>query len=376
MMESSIRLGKWFGIEVGMNLSLLLIGGLITFSMADGYYPDRLPDRPQNVYLLLGVVTSVLFFASILWHEFAHAFMAKVFRIPVKRIVLNFFGGVAEIEGEPQKGYQELWIALVGPLSTAALGMICLGASTLFESPSIPRVMLAWLGMINLILAALNMIPGFPLDGGRVLRALIWMGTGNRFRATRWAVRVGQVFAVGFACFGLFEIMILGSLFSGLWTIFIAWFLWSAGQSHLTFAHRQRVLEDIPIRALVRPRARLHPDWSVVYALDVMSMNGGGNVAPVIDHNQLVGIFSLESLIRLPRISWGTMRVSNLMKSSANIPHVSIHSTVFDALLEMERQEAQFALVTNESEMVGIASRYDLVKLAQNYHKLPHANQV
>lgn len=375
-MDSSIRLGKWMGIEVGVNASLLLIGALITFSMSDGYYPDRIPNLSDSMALLLGGITSILFFASILWHEFAHAWMAKFFRIPVRRIVLNFFGGMAEIEGEPQKAYQELWIALVGPLSTAALGIICLGASSLFEMNTIPQVMLAWLGMINVVLAALNMIPGFPLDGGRVLRAIIWMLTKNRFRATRWAVGMGQVFAVGFVFFGVYEMTMLGNLFSGIWTVFIGWFLWSAGRGHLTVAHRQQVLEDIPIKALIRPRTRLHPDWSIVYALDVMSMNGGGNVAPVIDHNQLVGVFSLESLIRLPRLSWGTMRVSNLMKPSANIPRVSINSTVFDTLLEMERLEAQYALVTNESEMVGIASRYDLVKLAQNYQKLPNAGRL
>lgn len=368
MYESSFRLGRLAGVEIGIHYSLIFLGGLLVLSMSDGYYPTRLPHLTESQTIGLAVLTALLFFASIIWHEMAHALTAKLFNLPVKRIVLNMIGGMAEIEGEPRTPFQDFAIAFAGPFSTAVLGGLFLG-TTLFVSDSTAMGnMLLWLGGTNLLLAGLNIIPSFPLDGGRVLRAIIWGITGNYWRATQGAVRIGQFFAACFFIFGWMEIFLLGSAFSGMWTIFIAWFLWSAARGQLQHARRQHTLSDIPLRSVLRPRVNLQSDWSLIYAMDMMSMNGSGSIAPVMQDDKMVGIFSLEAVLLVPRINWGTISVGSLMHTLIGIPHLSIESNLFQTLAEMERRAANFVIITRaDTEPIGIASRYDLLKALEHH---------
>lgn len=374
MLESSFRLGRIAGVEIGVNISLLLIAGLLTISMTDNYAnnPD-LSDLNQRLYLLMGVTTALLFFFSILWHEMAHALMAKFYRIPVRRIVLFIFGGMAEIEQEPKKASQEFWIALIGPISSVVLGGIFWGAALLAGTTSALGVMLAWLGRINGLLTIFNMIPGFPLDGGRVLRAVIWFFSGDYLKATRIAVGGGQLFALVFVGVAAFDFLQSGDLFGSIWMLFIAWFLWSSATGHLNIAKLQNLLKDIPVGQLVANRVRLSPDWSVVYAIDVMSMGGPMRVAPVMKDNQMIGIFALDSVLPLPRFSWGSVRVANLMKSSSGLPSVSADTDLFETLRQMELKNADYMLVTNDSEPMGIVGRHDLMRFAERRQRAAQA---
>ena len=364
MLESSFKLGKLAGVEIGINFSLLFLAGLMSFWMADGFYPLRLPGYGTSTYYLMGTATALIFFGSILWHEMAHALMAQFFGLKVHRIVLNLIGGLAEIK-EPRVPYQDFWIALIGPLSSAILGvMMIIGYAVLDISPAVDEVLL-WLGQTNLILAGFNILPGFPLDGGRVLRAVIWYFTGSYVRATNIAGRCGQAMAVLIAFGGIGEFMYTGNLFSGLWVIFIAWFLWSASQQLMIRSRLEYILQDISIREAIRPPLRLDWDWTLIYAIDMMSLHNSGRTAPVVKDDEIIGVFALEALIRVPRLNWGTIRVGQLMRSLIGLPTVHPDSDLLDTLQKMEAAQADYVVVKDNEETVAILGWHELQMLAE-----------
>ena len=349
-----------------MNVSLIFIAGLITLSLSGSYFPIRLPGRSESLYLGLGLVTALLFFSSIVWHEMAHALTARFYHIPVRRIVLHIFGGVAEIEEQPRKAHQEFWIALVGPLSSVVLGAAFLGIEALVGETSPPGTMLRWLGRINIILAIFNMIPAFPLDGGRVLRAVVWFASGNYIRATRIAVGGGRIFSVLMVVFALFDFARTGDMFNSFWLIFIAWFLWGTSRGQLHQAALQDALRDIPIQRAIPHRVEINPDWSLVYAMDVISSNGAARIAPVMQQGEMIGIFAIDAVLRVPRINWGITRVRALMKTISEIPSVNAGADILQTLRHMEMTGTDFVLVTNDWETLGFVGKYELMHFARD----------
>ncbi len=221
-MRSQINLGRIFGVRIGLHFSWLLIAGLIVFSLA-GEYRSSHGDWSTALIAGLAVLTACLFFASLLIHEMAHCVMAKSSGLPVREITLFALGGVSQIEREASSAMVEFWIAFVGPLTSALLGAVSLGFAKLLGSGPF-GVMGSWLGYVNLGLAGFNLLPGFPLDGGRVPRALVWWRTGDLDRATRAAAQAGQFVAVLFIMAGLSEYL-AGGGFNGLWITFVGWFL-------------------------------------------------------------------------------------------------------------------------------------------------------
>src|SRR5215813_9713842 len=234
-MKAQIKLFKIFGIQIGLHYSWLLIAVLIVFSLA-GQFGATNPAWSPSVIWGLAIITAICFFASIIIHELSHAAVAKARGLPVRSITLFALGGVAQIEKEPSDARTEFWMGIAGPITSAIIGMVCLGAalflgwSPLSNQQSPLAAMLGWLGAINLMLAIFNMVPGFPLDGGRVLRAIIWWITGNPAQAIRIASGVGQVVAFAFILLGLFRFF-NGAGFAGLWLTFIGWFLLDAARS-------------------------------------------------------------------------------------------------------------------------------------------------
>src|SRR5437762_8326735 len=228
-MKAQIKLFKIFGIQIGLHYSWLLIAVLVVFSLA-GQFAFTNPQWGSTVIWGVAILTALLFFAAIVVHELSHAAVAKARGLPVRSITLFALGGVAQIEKEASDAKTEFWMGIAGPITSALIGLICLGiAAGLGWNPSFHHqspgaAMLGWLGVINLALAVFNMVPGFPLDGGRVLRATIWWITGNASRATRIATAVGQLVAFVFIIFGLFRFF-NGAGFGGLWLTFIGWFL-------------------------------------------------------------------------------------------------------------------------------------------------------
>src|SRR5947207_9531306 len=251
-MKAQITLFKIFGIQIGLHYSWLLIAVLVVFSLA-GQFVFTNPQWASTVIWGLAILTALLFFAAIVVHELSHAAVAKARGLPVRSITLFALGGVAQIEKEASDAKTEFWMGIAGPITSAVIGFVCLAIavgigwtpSGSHQSPL--AAMLGWLGVINILLAVFNMIPGFPLDGGRVLRAVIWWITGSAARATRVATAIGQLVAFAFIIIGLFRFF-NGAGFAGLWMTFIGWFLLDAARSSSAQAEILKHLRGVRVR--------------------------------------------------------------------------------------------------------------------------------
>lgn len=365
MMNSSIRLGKIFGIEVGINFTLIFIAVLVTSQLARIDLPHRAPGYNDFTYMLFGAIGAILFFASILWHELAHAIFAQYYKIRVKRIVLFFLGGIAEMESEPKKAYQEFWIAIAGPISSAILGGIFLGLGRAFFTDTILGAIFFWLGIINLSLAIFNMIPGFPLDGGRVLRSIVWWLTGNFMRATRFASYLGQAFAY---------LTILGSLMmvfssamwsSALWSLFLGFFLLNAAKSHLQVAAVRESLSGIPIRYLVNERAYAEADWPLAYALDRIAAYGPVSAMPVTRMGEWVGVLTVENIRVWPRLHWGNITVAQAMTPLTHFQTVDADNDLYETLQNETFRQQPYLLVKSDEKLIGLLSHREIVSFAE-----------
>jgi len=234
-MRPTISLGRWLGIPVGLHYSWLVIAWLITLSLADEFYAQN-PEWTNAIIWTAATVTAAAFFVCIVLHELAHATIARLSGIPVRGITLFALGGIAQIEKGATTASKEFWIAIAGPIMSLVIGFGCralaqaMGWTADAAAPSPIAAMLGWLSYINVGLALFNLIPGFPLDGGRVLRALVWSVTGDAYRSMRIAARVGQLVAYIFIAVGLFGVITRGDL-SGLWITFIGWFMLAATEA-------------------------------------------------------------------------------------------------------------------------------------------------
>ncbi len=247
MHKQSVRIGTILGIPFGVNYSWFIIFVLITMSLST-QFANLHPQWSYAEHLLFGIATSILFFASVVLHELGHSVMALKYGIPVKAITLFVFGGVAEIGKEPEKPTHEFNIAIAGPVVSAGLGVMFYGVMFLARGTSEGIAALGeWLGRINIVLAVFNLVPGFPLDGGRVLRSIVWKYTGSFERATTIAAGSGQFFAYAFIIYGIYQAL-SGNFFGGLWIGFIGWFLLSAAQSTVAQASIRSTLSRVTVR--------------------------------------------------------------------------------------------------------------------------------
>lgn len=262
-MNENISLGRIAGIHVGFNWSLLVVVALIAWSLATGFFPVEVPGRAAGWYWLAGAVAAVVFLASLLAHELAHSVVAQRSGVRVDGITLWLFGGVSRLSGEVSSARTEALITAVGPLTSLVLGgvflLLGLGLSA-GHAPGLLSVTLNWLGTINLLLAAFNLIPAAPLDGGRILRALVWARTGDRFRATRVASRAGLVFGIILIAYGLFTFAATGNVIGGVWAVFLGWFLLSAARAEETSGLIRQALVGVTVGDVMTPRPIQVPD--------------------------------------------------------------------------------------------------------------------
>lgn len=261
-----VRLGRLFGVEIRLDFTLVIIFFLVATSLGESTLPNWHPDWPSGLVWAVAISAAVCFFASILLHELSHALVAKAQGTPVRSITLFMLGGVAQIEEEPSSPGREFAIAIVGPLTSIAIGLICmtLGGMSLGVDPELlanhPRealralgplsTLVVWLGPLNLVLGIFNLIPGFPLDGGRVLRSILWAVTGDQVRASTWASFAGQVF--GWLLTALGVLMLFGSVFpivgggfvQGIWFVMLGWYLGGAARATAGRVAAKRVLDE------------------------------------------------------------------------------------------------------------------------------------
>ncbi len=301
-MPGTFRIGNIAGIDIDIHVSWIIILVLLSVSLATGWFPQLYSGWSTATYWLIAFLSSLLLFVSVLLHELAHSLVARRRGLSVKNITLFIFGGVSNIEREPKSPGIEFQMAFVGPLTSLVIGVICFLLQVPLRGSNSPlEGILFYLAVTNILLGVFNLIPGFPLDGGRVLRSIVWRLTGNMLQATRVATLTGQIIAYLFILLGIW-LFFVGDLLDGIWLGFIGWFLLSAAQSANAQGMLTSVLRDVRVGEVMNPKPATAPaDISLQQLVDAYFLPGGLRYALVMQADHLVGLITLSDIRYIPR---------------------------------------------------------------------------
>lgn len=363
----SLRIGKYFGIPVEVNISWLAIFVLIAFQLARDYFPAIGAYQAAGPWAraVAGVVTALLFFVSILAHEFSHSLVARMLGIPIERVTLFLFGGVSQMNEEPQRPRDEFFMAVAGPAMSVVLaaafalawmGLYAAGVSELWWAP------LQYLSVVNVAVAIFNMLPGFPLDGGRVLRAALWGATHDLLKATRWACRAGQVWGWAFAAAGA-AIIVLARDYGGLWWILIGWFLITIAGASYRQAVMTSQLGSIAVDTVASRPAVVVPGEATVEQVVVRHIiEGEHSKYPVASQGQLIGIMSLADAKAVPRAEWPFTQASQLARGDISQIVITYSASLEEALHRLEPDHPGMLVVERDGMLDGVLTRHDIVQ--------------
>lgn len=358
--KGAIDLFKLAGIQVSIDYSWLVIFALILWSLASGYFPGQYPGYSAAAYWIVGLVATILFFGSVLGHEMCHAAMGNRLGEEVHRITLFIFGGMAELEHEPKSGVDELKIAAIGPISSLVMAAgFWLIANAISPAPpaGLWRSVFSYLAFINLALALFNLLPGFPLDGGRILRAVLWIQWGDLRRATAAAADWGNTIAWGLIAFGAIEIF-GGALVGGLWLIFIGLFLRMAAASSYQSMLVEQALSGAHVsEIMVRDPIVIGPDETVAGAVENYFLRYGFGGFPVAADGKAVGMISLAQVRDCPIAERALTRVSAIMRPADGKIEIAPGAGVVDAIRQMTAADTGRLLVVDKGKLVGLITR-------------------
>jgi Zn-dependent protease/predicted transcriptional regulator len=357
-MPGSLRIGKIAGIGIDIHVSWIIILVLLTVSLATGWFPQLYPGWSTVTYWLIALLSSLLLFVSVLLHELAHSLVARRRGLPVKNITLFIFGGVSNIEQEPQSPGIEFQMAVVGPLTSLVIGFICFLLQLPLRGSNSPlEGILFYLAVTNILLGIFNLIPGFPLDGGRVLHSIVWRLSGNMRQATRVASLTGQFIAYLLILIGIWTFF-AGDLLDGLWFGFIGWFLLSASQSANTQGMLTSVLRGVTVGEVMNPKPATVPsDISLQQLVDAYFLPGGLRYALVMQDDHLMGLITLSDIRHIPREQWGQVPVSNAMIPLARLHVATPQQNLSDVFPLMAGRDVNQLPVVENGALVGILSR-------------------
>ena len=370
-MSHSVRIGRVWNIPIGFHRSWVIIFALVTLSLAIGYMPAAYPDFAMPQYWLLAFITSILFFVSVLVHELAHAWMALRFDMPVRQITLLLFGGVAELEKEPPSAKAEFWVAVAGPVASFMLAALFFGISTFGSEVMGLATVATYLFQVNVALAVFNLLPGFPLDGGRILRAALWHFTNYR-TGTVAAASMGQIFAYGLMGIGAIQLF-TGDIFNGLWLALIGLFLNSSASSHRKQVATQSALEDAAVaHVMERQWHEVKGNMPVSTLLEEKVAVGGPSFYFVRRPNMFGspnphGLITLSDISALRREQWGFTPVERLMTNWNQLSTTDPSDSLNDALSKMESQGVSQLPVVEDGAMVGVLSRSGVMSYINNH---------
>jgi len=365
-MRGSLTLGKVFGIPIKLHTSWFLVAALVTWSLAGSFFPQAYPGWPALTYWAVGAVTAGLFFASVLLHELGHSLVALREKVPVRNITLFIFGGVAQISSEPTTAAAEFRIAVAGPLTSLALAGLSGLPSLMLAGSPVLAAPLAYAARINLMLAVFNLIPGFPLDGGRVLRAILWGLGGSLRTATRWATRVGHGVAYLFVLLGLGQMFLLGNLLNGLWILFIGWYLKDAAESSYQQAVLRDMLTGVTVRDVMTQGCAAVPvDMRLDRLVADYILNAGQRCFFVTEEGDVVGLVTLHNIRAVPRDRWSQMAIGQIM-TPVETPFLA-HSDedVLTLLRRMDEADVNQVPVTEGGNLLGLFTRGNLLRYMQ-----------
>jgi Zn-dependent protease/CBS domain-containing protein len=370
MFRHTVPIGRILGIPIDLDYSWFLIAALTTWVLAVSYYPLEFKRGTTVEYWLMGAVTAVLFFGSIVVHELAHSWVALRYKIPVHRITLFIFGGVSQIAGEPPSASAEFLIAVIGPLTSLALAALFFLLEPLLVNIMPALAVAKYLALINGMLGLFNLIPGFPLDGGRVFRAIVWGVSKNFRQATLIAASTGRFFGFLFIIVGVWQAL-RGSVGNGLWTAFIGWFLESAAGAQVQQQMVQGLLVGHKVSEVMGNACTHVPgDTSLQKVVDQEVLTHGRRCFLVDQGNRVVGLLTLHNLKEIPRSSWTTTSAAQAMIPVEKLSSIDPNAELWTAMEKMGRDGINQMPVMLGSNLIGMLSRGDIVKYLQTLHQV------
>jgi len=347
---NGIKIGRLFGIEIAIHPSWFLVLVFFTYSLARGFFPRAYPGWSPAAVWITAAVATLLLFASVLAHEFGHSLVARSQGIPVRRITLFILGGVAQLSREPDTPGREAWMAIAGPLVSVVIGAGSLAAAYALPGPPQVVAVLGYLGVTNLALVLFNLLPGFPMDGGRVLRALLWRISHDLVRATRQAAVVGQVFAWVFIALGAAQILLAGSL-GGIWLLLVGWLLIQASRQAARQTEMDHLLTGVSAaRLMTAPESWISPYTTLDWAAKDRLRDWDTRCLPVAAEDpdaEYGGLMCARDLQRAARERYDRDRVRDVMTPALKVPAVSPETQATEVLRLLRERETDRAVVVD-----------------------------
>jgi len=370
MFRGGIPIGKPFGIQLRLHYSWFLIFALVTFLLAGSYFPGAFPNWTLSARIAAGLITSMLFFASVVVHELMHSLVAQHQGVPVKSITLFIFGGVSEISSEPKTAGDEFRMAFVGPLSSLILGGIFLGIYFLLRGSSVFTAQFVtgiafWLGYINLALGVFNLIPGFPLDGGRVLRSIVWARNHDLRRSTRIASTAGRVVGFLFIFAGVYLVftgLSNGLWFTGIWLALIGWFLESAATGSYQQLLMQETLKGhVASEIMSTDCSIVPPDMTIDHLVNGNILTSGRRCFPVATDSGIMGLMTLRDIQVVPRDRWTTETVQQAMTPLDKLKYVRPDEELSSVMRILAEENVNQVPVVLDNKIIGMVTRENLL---------------
>jgi len=368
MLKRNIKLFKIFGIEVGLNWSWFLIFIMVIFSLSTQVFPGWYPQFSLLTNIILGFITAIFFFASVLTHELSHSVVANLRGVTIKRIDLFMFGGVAQMSKPPQTAVQEFLMAIAGPFASFILsiffGIFWFGLR-LTNFKFLPIIaFFGYLSLINLSLGIFNLLPGFPLDGGRILRSILWYLTEDLLSSTRIASILGQIIGYGMAAFGFLSIFIYQlQSFGGLWFVVLGLFLQNLAKTSYKQETIRSSLETIFVRDVMRRDVQtINPDITLNDLVKNWFMIYGYKIFPVLENGKIIGTITTEDVKIIPKDRWLTTKVKEVLRPVKDTQLIDSNVNVIYAISKMNDKQLDYLLVTDQNKFLGIIYQNDIMR--------------
>jgi len=365
-----IPIGRVFGLDIRVDISWLIIFALVAISMF-GYFARGFPGLRSGAVWAAALITTFVFFGCLLLHEISHSVVARSKGVDVAGITLFMFGGVSQIRQEPRRPSDEFIIAVVGPVTSALLGVFFLALRHLFPADSLATDASGWLGKINLALAVFNLLPGFPLDGGRMLRAAVWGATKDLRRATRVASTLGSAIAFGLVGWGIVDVLWNGRFIEGLWLGLIGWFLLVASRQSASQAELKESLRGLRVAQAMRSSCPEVPaQLPLDRFVDDHLFRRGGRCFFVTDEDVLRGLVTLDDVRRVDRNEWSTTPVGDIMVPFTDIKSVRPSDSLLVAFEQMNEHSLNQLPVVDNGRVEGVLTRNDIFRLVARFLEL------